>query len=247
MPAVFSDAVAKQIGFYVYRLIDPRNGETFYVGKGKGNRVFSHAAGRPEGDDELNAKMRRIREIQAGGFEVGHVIHRHGLSEDQAMEVEAALIDAFPASTNDVAGRGSDERGVRHFQEIIEQYEAPEAEIRHRLVAITINRYILERENIYEAVRYAWRLNPGKAKKAEYVLAVERGLIVGVFVARQWLEATPTNFPGTGDARVGRWGFIGEAAPSKIAAQYLRRRVPAQYRRRGAANPVKYLEPATDG
>jgi hypothetical protein len=226
MPAIFSDAVAEQIKFYVYRLIDPRNGETFYVGKGKGNRVFSHAAGRlgdgDEGEDELNAKMRRIREIQAGGFEVGHVIHRHGLTEDQAMEVEAALIDAFPAATNDVAGRGSDERGVRHFQEIIEQYEALEAEIRHRLVAITINRYILERENIYEAVRYAWRLNPGKANKAEYVLAVERGLIVGVFVALQWLEATPANFPGTGDVRVGRWGFIGEPAPPKIAAQYLR-------------------------
>ena len=32
----FPPAIAKQLGWYVYRLIDPRNGETFYVGKGSG-------------------------------------------------------------------------------------------------------------------------------------------------------------------------------------------------------------------
>ena len=34
-----------KMNYYVYRLIDPRNGETFYVGKGKGNRVFQHMKG----------------------------------------------------------------------------------------------------------------------------------------------------------------------------------------------------------
>ena len=38
----FSDEVCKEIKYYVYRLVDPRNGETFYVGKGKDNRVFAH-------------------------------------------------------------------------------------------------------------------------------------------------------------------------------------------------------------
>ncbi|MGI9440198.1 MAG: hypothetical protein ACR2OT_04365, partial [Parvibaculales bacterium] len=41
----FPPEVAKQLGYYVYRLIDPRNGETFYVGKGKNDRVFEHALG----------------------------------------------------------------------------------------------------------------------------------------------------------------------------------------------------------
>jgi len=36
----FPEEVCVKLGNYVYRLIDPRNGETFYVGKGKGNRVF---------------------------------------------------------------------------------------------------------------------------------------------------------------------------------------------------------------
>ena len=38
----FPADVARRLKTYVYRLIDPRNGETFYVGKGQGNRVFAH-------------------------------------------------------------------------------------------------------------------------------------------------------------------------------------------------------------
>jgi hypothetical protein len=38
----FPREVAQKLKTYVYRLIDPRNGETFYVGKGQGNRVFAH-------------------------------------------------------------------------------------------------------------------------------------------------------------------------------------------------------------
>jgi hypothetical protein len=39
----FPAGVAERLKWYVYRLIDPRNGETFYVGKGRGDRVFQHA------------------------------------------------------------------------------------------------------------------------------------------------------------------------------------------------------------
>jgi uncharacterized protein len=99
---MFKKEVAEALKFYVYRLIDPRNGETFYIGKGKGNRVFDHARGEPAaGEDELDDKLQRIREIRVDGFEVAHVIHRHGLAtETMTFEVEAALIDAYPGATN---------------------------------------------------------------------------------------------------------------------------------------------------
>ena len=39
---MFTPEVIEQLQYYVYRLIDPRNGQTFYVGKGKGNRLYAH-------------------------------------------------------------------------------------------------------------------------------------------------------------------------------------------------------------
>ena len=38
----FSPETCNQINYYVDRLVDPRNGQTFYVGKGKNNRIFAH-------------------------------------------------------------------------------------------------------------------------------------------------------------------------------------------------------------
>src|SRR2546421_9011254 len=101
----FAPDVSRRLKTYVYRLIDPRNGETCDVGKGRGNRVFAHIRaeqGLLEGD-ELDNKLKRIREIRLAGLEVGHVIHRHAMDEATAFEVEAALMDAYPGLTN-IAG-----------------------------------------------------------------------------------------------------------------------------------------------
>src|SRR5690348_16459793 len=104
-PDAFPPEVVRELKTYVYRLIDPRNGETFYVGKGRGNRVFAHIRAEQaelEGD-ELDNKLKRIREIRNAGLEVGHVIHRHGLDDATTFHVESALMDAYPGLTN-IAG-----------------------------------------------------------------------------------------------------------------------------------------------
>lgn len=239
---MFTDEVAVRLSFYVYRLIDPRNGETFYVGKGKDNRVFSHVRDELGVDeDTLTEKLQRIREIRKDGFEVAHSIHRHGLDERTALEVEAALIDAYPEANNIAGGRSSGERGLMHSRQIIERYAAPEAVFQHSAILITVNRSVAEKASIYEAVRYAWKLDPNKACKAELVLAVERGLIIGVFVAEKWLAATPENFPGTVVERPGRWGFLGSEAATEVARSYLRHRLPDAMRKPGAANLVRYI------
>lgn len=239
---MFTPEVSEKLRYYVYRLIDPRNGETFYIGKGTGNRVFAHVRGELGSDaDLLTEKLQRIREIRVAGFEVAHVIHRHGMDEATAFEVEAALIDAYPEATNLVSGRSTDERGLMHANQIIERYEALEAVFQHKAVLINVNRSATEEESVYEAVRYAWKLDPKKAARAELVMAVLQGLIIGVFTADKWLAATPENFPGTPAERSGRWGFVGNEAPAPIAALYLRRRLPDAMRKRGAANPVRYV------
>lgn len=238
---MFSDEIIKRLNYYVYRLIDPRSGQTFYVGKGKGNRVFSHVKGEEDaGSDALSDKLKRIREIRKDGFEVGHVIHRHGMDEKTALEVEAALIDAYPEAENKVAGHYSSERGMMHVKQIIRQYHAEETVFRHRALVIKISRSLAERDSVYEAVRRSWKLNVERAKRAEVVLAVEKGLVIGVFIPEQWREATVANFPSMEEDIPGRWGFVGSEATKEIRDMYLGTRLPDSMRKKGDANPCKY-------
>lgn len=237
----FPGEVKDQLQYYVYRLIDPRDGETFYVGRGNGDRVFCHVREELGNAEDLpNYKLQCIREIRNAGLEVGHVIHRHGMDDKTAREVEAALIDAYPGAANLVTGEDSNERGVMHVQEIIERYKAEEVVFEHKAIVITVNRSAAQR-NLYDAVRFAWVVDPRKAEQAEIVVAVVRGLIRGVFVADKgsWVEATVENFPGR-DAVPGRFGFTGRDVDPKISAKYCGRRLPDSMRKRGAANPIRY-------
>jgi len=45
LAARMDEGVIQRLDHYVYRLIDPRNGETFYVGVGKWKRVLDHVRG----------------------------------------------------------------------------------------------------------------------------------------------------------------------------------------------------------
>ncbi len=235
----FPIEVRKRLNYYVYRLIDPRNAQTFYVGKGKDDRVFAHAKAKVESDSD-DEKLKRISEIKKDGFEVAHIIHRHGLDKNTALEVEAALIDAYPEASNRIAGHDSAARGMMHAQQVIKLHRSKEIDFqhKHKLLMINVNRSITEASaseaDVYEAVRAAWKLNEKKAKKSDFVLALQQGLVIGVFVPKEWLE-----FPGKGDSP-GRWGFVGEPAPSDIKKLYLNTRLPDSMRKKGAANPVRY-------
>jgi uncharacterized protein len=234
--------VTDKLKFYVYRLIDPRNGETFYVGKGKGNRVLAHIRDELQrlevDEDATSLKLKRIRDIRNAHFEVAHVIHRHGMDGNNAFEVEAAIIDAFPGLSNEVGGAGSKDRGAMHVREIMQIYGAKIARFEHRALLICVNREATNR-SIYEATRYCWKVNQSRATKAEVVLAVQMGLIVEAFVDCQWKEATAENFPQY-EPCPGRWGFEGKVAPKAVRELYVGTRVPDEYRKKGAAYPIKY-------
>lgn len=237
MPHSFPAGVARQLKKYVYRLIDPRNGETFYVGKGQGDRVFAHSRAEIK-DDEPGEKLKRIREIRIAGFEVAHVIHRHGMDDKTAFEVEAALIDAYPGLTNAVVGAGSNDFGAMHAKEILNRYEAKEAVFEHRVLLINVNRSATE-TSVYEATRYAWKISTKRARRAEVVLAISHGIVLDAFIAEKWLRATSRNFPGRESVRK-RHGFVGKEASEEIRKLYTGKSIPAKYRKRGASNPIKY-------
>ena len=234
----FLKEVSERLNWYVYRLIDPRNGETFYVGKGRNNRVFAHirAEEHLEGD-EFDNKIERIRTIKVAGFKVGHIIHRHGMTNRTALEVEAALIDAYPGLTNVVGGHASGERGAMHAEEAVQQYGADVAKFNHKALLINVSRSATRQVSLYEATRYAWRINTAKAKDAEVVLATVHGVIRDAFVEVNWLPATPEHFPNRPPVSENKWGFEGSEASREIRRQYVGKRVPAEYRTRF---PIRY-------
>ena len=67
--------------YYVYALIDPSNNATVYIGKGNGNRVFSHTSHSEILDDEIE-RIHRINDIEAKGYKVTRMIIKNGLSEE---------------------------------------------------------------------------------------------------------------------------------------------------------------------
>lgn len=224
----FPSGVSEKIGNYVYRLIDPRNGETFYVGKGKGNRVFSHANAElktleNDEDDPASLKVGRIREIKNAGLSVLHVIHRHDIPDAAIFEVEAALIDAYSGLANAQGGHESGAKGPMNVLEIIDKYALPAVDVEpsEKLVLININR-LQDRSDavaIYEQTRLAWRISKTRAEAADYVLAVVKGVVVGAFVAEEWLDATHDNFPDripVGSDMPERKGFNGVPASKEI-------------------------------
>lgn len=248
----FSPEVANRIGNYVYRLIDPRNGETFYVGKGEGNRVFEHAkaalkSGQDQDGDSL--KISRILNIMNSGLEVLHVIHRHNIPEHAVYDVEAAVIDAFAGLTNKQGGHGSFEFGPMSPTEIVDKYELPE--IDHDpdegLILININRIedFSTPEAVYRQVQLAWRIDVRRAAKADHVLAVRQGIVVGAFEAHEWLDATHENFPNRiakDEEFHNRSGFRGVPAKPKVWATYVgeRGKRVANEKMRHTQNPVRY-------
>ena len=235
----FSQGVFDKIGNYVYRLIDPRNDQTFYVGKGQGNRVFEHVNWaaketkvQPSTSDEdttqRSQKHEIINEITDAGYQVEHIIHRHNIPDAAIYHVEAALIDAYEGLSNIQGGYLSQENGPMSVEEIEDKYALPELEWspKEKLVLININRLEdrTKPEVIYNQVRLAWRISKARAEAADYVLAVVRGVVVGAFVADEWREATHEHFPDriSHDTETpDRKGFTGHIAPDEIWERFV--------------------------
>lgn len=80
------------VSYYIYALKDPRANPVlpFYIGKGTGNRAWEHTINVDE-----TRKGLRIKEIMDAGFEVVTTKMADGLTEEQALKLEAELISAF--------------------------------------------------------------------------------------------------------------------------------------------------------
>jgi hypothetical protein len=237
----FDKLTQEKLQYYVYVLVDPRTKQAFYIGKGKGNRVFEHVLGAIKESFESD-KIDTIKAIRKAGHSVQHVIIRHGLTEDVAFKIESSLIDFTNylggKLTNEVLGHGSCKFGLMTAQEIVSTYNAqPLAALHHKVIIININNSYERAKggvSIYESTKQAWVIGKNRLPTLEYALAEYRGIIVGVYKIKDWYKVI---LPGS--KRVRR-GFNGEEACEEIKVLYLNKSVK-HTKKKGAANPIRYI------
>lgn len=210
--AGFSELTKENIKNYVYCLVDPRDNKIFYVGRGKGNRVFDHAKAAVS-ELIVNAKLNLIREIinskECEG--VQYYILRHGLKEKEAIEVEAVLINILTspllahAAKMTVINQGwhTAEQGMKSIDELEAQYAALPIELQDGDYPLFVNLHrSFSKENdfdIYSAARSAWPVSRANIEKITHVLAVYHNIVRAVFIPEKWNKTT--------DGK--RWEFSG--------------------------------------
>jgi hypothetical protein len=234
----FPVSVIEEIGYYVYLLIDPDTNQVFYVGKGTGNRVFSHVNAAISNPLESD-KIKKILGIRSKGQDVKYEILRHGLTEKEAFEVEAAIIDfiGLPELTNLVSGFDTFGRGRMNASDIVAKYQAPILEIKEPVILIIVNR-LYERnispERLYEITRWDWVVGI-RRERAKYAMSVYNGIVREVYRINHWF---PVNTGIDTQINQKRWRFEGEV--SKELQKYVGGSVE-NYITHGAQNPIKYV------
>lgn len=241
----FSNQIIPQLKYYVYRLVDPRNGQTFYIGKGTGNRIFNHVKcsidyydGDKEKNDDDPNKLRIIKDILDDGLEVIHIIQRWNLTEEEAFLVESVLIDAYQGLSNLQKGHHSD-YGVTNA-EVLENilskdvYEEPKD---FKYLIIKVRTWRLDelfeqfpKTNRYEATRWCWKIRPRSIKDYPYVFSVTDSIVKEVYKIDKWVKVPDRE----------RYAFEGTLAEEEIRNRYVGKRIPEKYCKKGMASPVLF-------
>lgn len=247
---MFNQHAIERLGYYVYGLFDPASPAwPFYLGKGRGNRVFDHVAGVPltqDADELMSLKHEKIAAIKTTGTAVIHKVIRFGLSETEALKIEASLIDLINhiepnRLTNAISGQGVAE-GIYTTADLEIALNATELKVEVPVLLIKIERRwgellarnsqspsAITRSEIFEAVKGDWVVSLPRAKTASCVLAVARGLVRGVFVPEDWAECEYENRKRmTGERGDGGYGELVGKSVAHLASM-------------GSQNPIRYL------
>lgn len=240
----FSSEVAQRLGFYVYAYVDPRNGEIFYIGKGKGDRAFYHLD-----DCGETRKVVLIREIKAAGSTPQIHILVHGLTEKEALRIEAVCIDTigFSKLTNLVSGHSSVWGGRRSVESVVDEFTAEAVEIQEPSIGITVNQtyfYGMSEEELYEATRGVWVVAERRAS-CNIALSIYQGVIKEVYTIQSWHPAGTTQYQHRQfnlEDLEGRWEFTGQIAPLHLRDKYIGKRIFVDGQLfKSSQNPIRYF------
>lgn len=95
---------------------------------------------------------------------------------------------------------------------------------------------------LYEATRGLWKIGP-RRDRVRYALAVYEGTVKEVYEIAHWQPALTTPYTTRKldpALAVGRWEFVGKAAPDSVRQLYLAKSVAAHFKK-GAKNPIAYV------
>ena len=250
----FDQQEIEKLGYYVYVYTDPRNGKPFYIGKGTGNRAFSHLDDKGE-----SAKVLRIEEIRQSGAEPLIEILAFQLDEETAFKVEAAAIDliGFENLTNRVIGKGARQFGRRTIDSVHADLSAKRLEkFKHDCLLIRINRSFTDASAagamaLYDTTRGSWTISRDspRAKKSKFALAIYGGIVREVYTIKMWFPGGTTQYSDRDmeqERFEGRSEFVGRIADEKIRREYRWKDV-SHYFKHGSANPIRYVSAGDTG
>jgi hypothetical protein len=243
----FPPGVKEKLLNYVYVYVDPTNDEIFYVGKGKGDRCFSHLSEKKDGD-----KAQRIKNIRSLKLEPRIDVLAFGLDETSAHRVEAAAIDLVGIKnlTNLQRGHGSDAYGRKTLDDLIALFHAKE--IKHfdeNVALIRVNRSYrsgMPPAELYEYTRGRWKITEDKRNKVQYACAVYEGVIRETYKVEKWFTAGSTYYAYRLEKLTpkekGRYEFIGNIADEHIQKKYNYKSVKHMFNP-GFAGPILFVGP----
>lgn len=244
----FPKCAGRDLKYYVYIYSDPDTKKPFYVGKGKGNRCFDHLF--EEKDTEKN---RKIEEIINRGKEPIIEILVSGLDEGTAYKIEAAIIDLIGLDnlTNIVPGKTFDGVGKINVNDIINRYDKyliEEKDIDKGCLVLGVSSSSFtgqQGQDLYEAVRLAWKIDENKRNNAKYALVVHEGKIINVYKIAAWFPAYTTTCITerryeTKKQLNGRFDFVGCEAEQDILDKYVGRILSGDFWR-GNNSPIKMI------
>src|SRR5260370_26232419 len=188
LPGRFPPELHSLLKSYVYVYCDPKNGRPFYIGKGRGDRAFTHLRGVGE-----NEKNRKIAAIHARGREPRIDLLCYGLSDRNAALVESAAIDLLgrPPLLNLVAGDSTMGQQRISAEDLVRVEMAKPITVKEDALLIRVNRLYrraMSPLELYEATRGAWKVSI-RRYKCEFAFAVFRGVVLEVYRIDRWLPA----------------------------------------------------------